>query len=551
MASFDLLSEPWIPILDAGAALRDAPDAPAEHRVVGLAEALTRAHEIREVVGDTPLETITLNRLLLAVFADAHGLSAEPAAWWALWDTGRADADALADYLRQHGPAFDLLHPERPFYQVPAADHPARDTTTLSQLRHAEAAGNNGTLFGHEMDDPPRPDGQPARTLALADAARSVVAYQAYGLGGLAGSAAGVGRLPAFKHAPLVGGAVFWLRGRSLFESLLLNAPPRPGVWLGPGDNRPAWDRDRRRASFRRPEGLLDLLTWQARHVALTTAPGPDGATVAATVSIANAETVEAEGVLDPMMATVVSPKKGEFPYGLRSERAVWRDLDTLLAARPDSGRPPETLAGLARLLRTRDGVRLPFRKGAPIPVDVFGVENDKSKMLRWRHDRAPIYPALLDDPDRLARLAQVVADADEQARSLQFAIRTTAEYLLNPPPPGADLKAKPNTDTKAVSALAASLDAERRFWMAAEPEFFAILRTLASADDPDAQADAVLGWDRTLWDLAGRAFDDATSALDRSNRHLRAQAHGLGALRRVQRLRDHLADESTRPAAA
>ena len=548
MASFDLLSEPWVPVLDARADLRDAPNTAVEHRTVGLAEALRRAHEIREVVGDTPLETISLNRLLLAVFADAHALSAEPERWWALWDAGRADADALDTYLEQHRSAFDLLHAERPFYQVPAADHPARDTTTLSQLRHAEAAGNNGTLFGHEMDDPPRPDGQPARMLALADAARSLVAYQAYGLGGLAGSAASGGRLPAFKHATLVSGAVFWLRGRSLFESLLLNATPRPNVWLGPGDDRPAWRRGRARTAMRRPEGLLDLLTWQARHVALATMPGSGGVPVAEAVSIANAETVEAESVLDPMMATIVSEKKGEFPYGLRSERAVWRDLDTLLAARPESGRPPETLAGLARLLRTRDGARLPFGRHNPIPADVFGVENDKSKMLRWRHDRAPVYPALLDDPDRLSRLAQAVADADEQGRSLQFAIRTTAEYLLSPPPPGADSKAKPDADKKTVSALAASLDAERRFWMAAEPAFFDTLRALTEADDADAQANAVLGWDRTLWDLAGRAFDDATSALDRSARHLQARARGLHALRSVERLRNHDDDSRRAP---
>ncbi len=551
MASFDLRSEPWLPVLDAGADLRDAPDGPAERRAVGLREALTRAHEIREVVGDTPLETVSLNRLLLAVFADAHGLGAEPAGWWALWDAGRADADALDGYLDTHGPAFDLLHAERPFYQVPAADHPARDTTTLSQLRHAEAAGNNGTLFGHEMDDPPRPEGQPARTLPLADAARSVVAYQAYGLGGLAGSAAKGGRLPAFKHASLVSGAVFWLRGRSLFESLLLNAPPRPGVWLGPGDDRPSWRRDLPRTALRRPEGLLDVLTWQARHVALATAPSPDGATVATAVSISNAETVDAEGVLDPMMATVTSEKRGVFPYGLRSERAVWRDLDTLLRAVPGAEGPPETVRALARLLRSRDAARLPFSNGDPLRADVFGVENDKSKMLRWRHARVPIYPSLLGDPDRLDWLGQALEDAEEQASSLRFAIRTTAEYLLSPPPPGSDAKTRPNADKKAVSTLAASLDAERRFWMAVEPAFFRFLQSLALADDPDAQAKAVIDWDRALWDLADHAFDDATSALDRSDRHLRAVSHGLRMLRRAQRLRDHLADESARPSAS
>ena len=539
MASFDLRSEPWVPVLDAGAGLRETPGAPAERRVVGLRDVVARAHEIREVAGDTPLETVALNRLLLAVFADAHELSADAGRWWALWDVGHADADALGRYLRQHGAAFDLLDERRPFCGVPADRHPAREATTLSQLRHAEAAGNNATLFGHELDDPPRPDGQPARTLPLAEAARSVLAHQSFALGG-AGSGLRAGGREYRSHAPLVGGAVFWLRGRSLFESLLLNAPPRPAIWDGPGEAGPAWRRDPPGSAPRQPEGFLDLLTWQARHVALVTAPGPGGPPVATDVFLAGAETVEAEGVPDPMMATVTSEKKGTFPYGFRSERAVWRDLDVLLRARPGAD-APQTVQGLARLLRSHDGRRLPLRKHDPVEADVFGVENDKSKMLRWRHARVPVYPALLGDDDRLDRLHHALADAEEQAGTLAYAVRTAAEYLLSPPPAGSD--DKPTPDKKAVSALAASLDAERRFWAAAEPDFFAFLARLAAADDPDAQAAAVVAWDRVLWNIASRAFDDATSALDRSARHLRARAHGWRTLRPVERLRDHDAD--------
>ena len=394
------------------------------------------------------------------------------------------------------------------------------------------------------MDDPPRPEGQPARTLPLADAARSVLAYQAYAFGGTGGAVRGKKGSEKRKHAPLVGGAVFWLRGRSLFESLLLNAPPHPKVWLGFGEDAPAWLQDLPVRGRHPPNGLLDLLTWQARHVTLVSAPEPKGASIATGVFVSEAKIIDSDDVPDPMMATVTTDKKGTFPYGLRSERAVWRDLDTLLRALPDAeGRPP-TFAGLSRLLDGRDGDRLAMAPDVPFEADVFGVENDQSKMLRWRHARVPVYPALLGDPNRIDRLDSALKDAEEQARSLGYAVRTVAEYLLSPPPPGSE--DKPNADKKAVSALAASLCAERRFWAAAEPLFFAFLSRLAQADAPAERADLLLEWDRQIWDAAQVAFEAATSALDRSARHLRARAQGLRVLRPAERLQDHQRDEST-----
>ena len=550
MPTYDLLAEPWVPVLDAGTDLRATPDAPATLRHVGLREALARSHEIRAVHAGSPLETVALSRLLLALSLDAHALGPDRERWTALWTAGRLDADALDAYLvgeaERGGPPvaerFDLLHPDRPFYQHP--EPLARDETTLSQLFHAEAAGNNGTLFGHEMDDPPRPEGEPARRLGLAEAARAVVASQSYGLGGLAGSAAAGGRLAAFRHAPLVSGAVLWLRGRSLYDALLLNAPPRPDVWLGTaGADRPTWRRPLPEPEPRVPEGLLDLLTWQARCVTLVTAPAPGGGAVATAVYLSNGEMVEADGVPDPMMGWIESKKKGRFPFGLRADRAVWRDADLLHRVADSGGKgAPPTFRALKTLARRDYSGALADLPRTAWTADVFGVVNDKSKMLRWRHGHVPVYAAVLDDPNRLDALRTALDLADEQATEgkhcLRLAVRTTAEYLLAPPPPGSD--DRPDADTKAVTALASSLDAEGRFWQDVEPLFFDALGRLAGADSEAARDAVLIAWAEGLWEMAAGAFDAATSALDRSARHLRAQAQGLRVLRPVERLREH-----------
>ena len=99
MPTYSLLTEPWIPVLDAGTDLRETPDAPAVLREVGLREALLRAHEIREVYTDSPLETIALNRLLLALALDVYQRTPDADVWVGLWRAGLLPDGRLDAYL--------------------------------------------------------------------------------------------------------------------------------------------------------------------------------------------------------------------------------------------------------------------------------------------------------------------------------------------------------------------------------------------------------------------------------------------------------------------
>ena len=63
--SFNLIDEPWIPCL--------RPDGTTI--ALGLRETLLQAHELREIRGDTPLETAALHRLLLAILHRVFGPS--------------------------------------------------------------------------------------------------------------------------------------------------------------------------------------------------------------------------------------------------------------------------------------------------------------------------------------------------------------------------------------------------------------------------------------------------------------------------------------------
>jgi len=523
MLSFDLLSEPWLPVLDAGSDLRGTPGAPTTPREIGLREALLRAHEIREVAADSPLETIALDRLLLALALDVYQSAPDPDAWHALWRAGRFDPAPLDAYLDCWVDRFNLLHPIHPFFQRTTTD-PSMDgksPSPLARLFHARASGNNATLFAHDLDADPRP-------VSLAVAARAIVAAQAAALGG------GVSQPFNLSHGPLVGRAQLWIRGRSLFEALLLNAPPTTKARMGATpDDAPSWRRDLAPThvySRRRHDGLLDVLTWPSRR--LTLVADGDHATG---VYVTQGDKLEPQPTDDPLAAHVTSKDKGVFPLGLRAGRAVWRDASVLFDTRPGSGRhAPHTFEWAASLAVAEGGDPALPRVLREQGVDVFGLVNDQAKPELWRHERLPLHVEILADSSRqedLHAALDIAANGWSQKSGpcLSSAVRTMAQFALDPPPAGDD--ARSSADPKAVSALVQSLAAEPRYWALLEPRFFGLLGEIATAVSHAAREAVLARWAGVVARAALEAYDTATSSFRRDARDLRAWAEGRARL--------------------
>lgn len=469
MPSFDLLTELWIPVLDAGTDLREQPDAPASPREVGLREALLRAHELREVAAGSPLQTIALYRLLLALAIDVYQPKPNTETWATLWRAGRFDIAPLDAYLARlphRGGEFDLLHPTRPFFLNPERDasQKKKDPAPLAKLFHDRASGNNATLFDHAVDSQPM-------KLSLAEAARGVVATQASALGG------GVSKPFNFSHAPLVGRLQFWIRGRSLFEALILNAPPDDEARMGARTDAPSWRASLPDAYRKRTQrGLLDVLTWPARRITLVTEE--HNATLGATgVYLTQGDKLEPQPLDDPLAAYVTS-KKGTYPLGLRAGRALWRDATVLMRITDaESERAPLTFRWAMAFAPFEvpdhaDELDALFRTNG---ADAFGLVNDQAKSELWRHVRFPLYRSIFTDADRQATLKRALDAAENQLtdkkKGLRPAVRVVGDFALAPPAPGDD--AYPSSDSKAVSALAHSLGAEPRYWAALETPFF------------------------------------------------------------------------------
>jgi CRISPR system Cascade subunit CasA len=473
----------------------------------GLRETLLRAHEAREVRDASPLVTVALQRLLLAVLHRIFGPK-NAAAWGRLWQAGRCDAAPLDAYFTRWRERFDLFHPQHPFFQT--AGFRTKEPSPVNRLAHEQASGNNATLFDHSSD-------QACRPLTPAEAARLVVAQQAFAVGG------GKSETGYTAHAPLMQGLVVLPQGANLYETLMLNLVEYNAHKPFPAEHdAPAWEQDDPPGKQRtRPRGYLDYLTWQSRSLALH--PEQCGAgCVVSLVSYAQGMKLEAPELFDPMMAYRRDEKAGWRALRLSEDRELWRDSAALFQIAKDGpSKRPECFDWLQA--QVNEGF---LSRRQRYDFAVFGLCTDKAKVHFWRHERMPLPLAYLDDADLVKSLGDTLASAEDAARALRDSVHDLATTVLAP--------AGGRPDKDRVRAFVNSLAPERPYWPRLEVPFRRLVVTLAeAAGDPDTQGRTVAGWAcGTLRSAAFDCFEQVAGSLDQSARLLRAVAKARQTLR-------------------
>ena len=177
-----------------------------------------------------------------------------------LWRLGQFD-DRLESYLHRWAERFDLSHPRHPFYQCPGL--PPSLAGPVGRLAPELASGHRPTVFDHHVDEGADP-------VPAAIAARWLVAFQGFCLGGSCGDGGGLSSVPSPAPSPTPPPPG---DGPKPVETLLLNMvayDPEGGRPIAAtGEDRPAWELGSPPAASRRfPTGVPEL-----PHVAV--APGP------------------------------------------------------------------------------------------------------------------------------------------------------------------------------------------------------------------------------------------------------------------------------------
>ena len=483
--SFDLLTSPWVPCIR-----RDG--TPAE---LGLRDALVQAHGLRELCAESPPVTAALHRLLLAVLHRVFG-PADGQVWAALWDARQWDAGQVDAYLDRWTRRFDLFDEQRPFYQAPDDRVKAK---SVASLIHDMASGNNATLFDHHTDGL-------GPALSPAQAARALVAAQAFGLAGLSGLA------QKFTDGPCASGIVFLVQGDTLFETLALNLLPYPddSVMLYEPRDQPSWEMDDPFVPERTyPFGYLDYLTWQNRRVLLLPEVESHG-TVVRQMTVAPALRLDG-GVRNPMNHYRVDEKRGPLPLLFVEERVLWRDSGALFELQNKETRPPRAFRWLAELVEDETLDREQTRRYLAL-----GMSKKQAKVNFYRSERLPLPLRYLKEQNLVELLETSLAMAERTAQQLWGATRTLATYVLRPE---ANVASARSPAPPGLGAMTQQWAVERRFWPQLEPAFRETMEAL-----PRTPEHAMSAWRRTLLRTAWQAFDHVAEGLGNEPRRFKAE---------------------------
>lgn len=413
MSAFNLVDEPWIPVVTGGRRVE-----------VNLRDALVDAHRLDGLAVDDPLEAVAvLRQVLLPVVMDALGASRDREEWAQRWDAGAFPRDRIEAYLAEHTHRFNLFDPVRPFAQVAGLRTAKDETKPVSLLIPRLASGNNVPLFSARTEnDPP--------ALAPAQAARALLAAHCWDTAAIKSGAADDPQMKAGKTTgnptgPLGQLGVTVPIGATLFHTLLLNTRILP-QGVHPVD-RPQWRAEvpaghtwRTRGAL----GLLDLLTWQSRRVRLiveSDAAAPGGVVVRQVVLTAGDRLGASVHNVEPHTAwrQVEKPKADEppsRPVRHQPGRSAWRGLEALLAtSAPTSDRvsAPPLLTQLAGL--RSEGYVL---EDLPLRVLTVGV--------RYGNQSAVIEDVMVDD----IPLPVVALTENSAVRDVVLAVARQAEDL-------------------------------------------------------------------------------------------------------------------------
>jgi CRISPR system Cascade subunit CasA len=497
MPSFNLLDEKWIPCVMSD----------GEARELSLRDALIEADKTRELFDASPLVTAALHRLLLAVLWRVVPMRSL-AEWKTLWQARRVDAAKLDAYFVRWRERFDLLHSEKPFYQL--GDLALSRRTPLKRLGWEFAAGNNGTLFDHSSDDD-RPAIEPKV------AARWVVATHCFAASAGRGEA---GQLHT-KDSPWSRGAAILMQGDNLFETLSLNLLNLLRTdFPQSGNDLPAWETDEvwQPQHDQTPDGMLEYLTWQSRAIRLLRDEGGD----LRECYFAQGRAIHNDFKIEPMYAYKRDQKLGLLIWLFNEDRVLWRDSHALFNLSNDAPfQLPQALHHLAKLVRegALDRQRL-YR------LQILGqcLESGQPTIHFWRNERLPLRADYLNEKTLLGKLREAIMLSEKIAEALQNSVYSLARALLV-------FIADRQPDKKDVKQMTAHLQTESFYWSQLEAPFKRLLITLPSDQTLDDEGETVYGkraladWAHVLEKTASDAFHIATRSLDGSSRALKAVA--------------------------
>ena len=332
---FNLLDEPWIRVMDESCKVTE----------VSITQALVDSHRFTSLAGESPAQNVAILRLLIAIVhtvfyrVDENGCPAMLGSyddaldrWETLWKAGAFPEGPIQSYLAQWRDRFNLLDPDRPFYQVPEESIPLdlkkafKTTARLNGI--ILESENKARIFSSRISSE-------NQSMLFAEAARWLLFLNAFDDCSVA---------PKYRKDIGTGWlgklGLIYAQGSNLFETIMLNNPFvnwNRELYATP---KPVWEAEVRTADRCRitmPDNIPELFTLQSRRTHLIT----DGQSVTGYYTHGG-DTLESLNAFPEPMTTWQKKKDGSayVPRPYEANRNMWRDFSAIISNVPDSRQP-------------------------------------------------------------------------------------------------------------------------------------------------------------------------------------------------------------------
>ena len=486
MSDFDLIERAWIP----------ARTLSGEPVLLGLRALLARAHELRGIEDASPLVSAALNRLTLALLYRALRPT-KLSQLRALLEAGRFNMNVIDPHLDEHRPRFELFG-QKPFFQV--GNLKFTEDTSVAKLAVERSSGNNKALFDHSLD------GRPP-TLSYAEAARLLVAHQAFALSG--GRSAG--GLAYNSDAPSPRAALIFVTGTNLLETLVGNLIPYKDEEAAAEDlalwEQPEVTLASLLAGQQRPLGpgeFARLYTWPSRTVRLL--PTEQGVS-----RMFYGSGWQAVGTWRDPAVAYEKPQKADADFvsvKFNREKGFWRDFGALVP--PDAQDRP-------RVLSVAEEFSEFLAPNGVLRLTLLGqvVRPGKAVVDAWRSETYPLPLSLLHSDQVRRSLNEATKRAEEVGEAVHSAGYALAQNLA---------------DSEIAGKLLQNLPLERTYWATLETLFPNFLTQLAQMTDSDA---AYESWTDQVLLTVREAFRVTRRALGHRGQEIKAVVAGEYRLER------------------
>ncbi|WP_208014800.1 type I-E CRISPR-associated protein Cse1/CasA [Meiothermus sp. CFH 77666] len=508
MYSFNLVSEPWIPVRIGG-----------RLELFSLEQTLLCAQKIERLEDASPLVLVALHRLLLAVLYRAlqGPKTLEDNLKWI--KCGQFPQDLIQMYLNQWKSHFDLFDTKRPFFQVPDLDRadfvnhgkskPIEPKSWIELSPEIRDGGQAAPIFNHEN--------KVAEPIDAPTAARLLLALQTFALGGLRG-----GRTFQYsaKRAPSPNAIFVIPHGQNLLETFCYCLDPNNYALLE--NDIPFWESNPAiNIAYLKTQGdkvvevmgCVQAYTWMSRSVKLIPELAGGELRVSKIYFASGLSPgITPEKYYDPMVGTQLiksGENKDKYRFtGFVKGRQFWRDFHSLFTPEDSNDRrPPRVISISSRL----------YNDASPITLGIYGIANptQEAKIDFARQEFYTLPEAI--SADRTSEVYSSLEEALKQAEDLGTALDRAIWQLARLVTVRSERKLS-DEDRAAINKRAETYPGKMAYWSKLDSVFPKLLLRLTK----DYQWQSVrVFWLKQLieasnhaWNLTQLAVGDDASAL-------------------------------------